>query len=113
MKEHLSRDEAIAIAKDPFHTRVDPSDILLTDRVAVVTGGGGGIGFGIALGMARFGADVAVLDIVPERTEQAVAAIEALGRKGHALPTDVMDTDQVRSAIERTGDQFGRLDILV
>jgi NAD(P)-dependent dehydrogenase (short-subunit alcohol dehydrogenase family) len=113
MKPNMNRDEAIAIAKDPFHTRVDPSDILLTDRVAVVTGGGGGIGLGIALGMAKFGADVAVLDIIPERTEQATDAIQALGRKGLALPTDVMDTDQVRRAIERTREHFGRVDILV
>ncbi|HXY91825.1 MAG TPA: SDR family oxidoreductase [Acidimicrobiia bacterium] len=111
--EKLTRDEAIEIAKDPFHTRLDPSDILLTDQVAVVTGGGGGIGMGIALGLAKFGADVAVLDIVPERTERAVEAIGELGRTGLALPTDVMDTDQIRAAIARTHERFGRIDILV
>jgi NAD(P)-dependent dehydrogenase (short-subunit alcohol dehydrogenase family) len=109
----LSREEAIELAKDPFHTRLDPSDILLTDQVAIVTGGGGGIGMGIALGLAKFGADVAVLDIVPERAERAVEAIEALGGKGLALATDVMDTDQIRTAVDRAREHFGRLTILV
>jgi NAD(P)-dependent dehydrogenase (short-subunit alcohol dehydrogenase family) len=111
--QKLTREEALAIAKDPFHTRLDPSDILLTDDVAVVTGGGGGIGMGIALGLAKFGADVAVLDIVPERAERAVEAIQELGCKGLALPTDVMDTDQVRASVDRARAHFGGLSILV
>jgi NAD(P)-dependent dehydrogenase (short-subunit alcohol dehydrogenase family) len=109
----LTRDEALELAKDPFHTRLDPSDILLRDQVALVTGGGGGIGMGIALGLAKFGAEVGVLDIVPERAERAVQAIEELGGKGLALPADVMDTDQIRAAVDRTREQFGRLTILV
>jgi NAD(P)-dependent dehydrogenase (short-subunit alcohol dehydrogenase family) len=109
----LNRDEAIEIAKDPFHTRLDPSDILLTDQVAIVTGGGGGIGMGIALGLAKFGADVAVLDVVPERAERAAEAIRELGRDGLALPADVMDTDQIRSSVDRAREHFGRLTILV
>ena len=109
----LTREEAIELSKDPFHTRLDPSDVLLRDQVALVTGGGGGIGMGIALGLARFGAEVGVLDIVPERAERAVQAIEELGGKGLALPADVMDTDQIRAAVDRTREQFGRLTILV
>jgi NAD(P)-dependent dehydrogenase (short-subunit alcohol dehydrogenase family) len=109
----LTREEAIALAKDPFHTRLDPSQVLLSDQVALVTGGGGGIGMGIALGLAKFGADVGVLDVIPERAERAVQAIEELGGKGLALPADVMDTDQIRAAVDRTREQFGRLTILV
>jgi NAD(P)-dependent dehydrogenase (short-subunit alcohol dehydrogenase family) len=109
----LTREEAIALAKDPFHTRLDPSQVLLSDQVALVTGGGGGIGMGIALGLAKFGADVGVLDVIPERAERAVQAIEELGGKGLPLPADVMDTDQVRAAVDRTREQFGRLTILV
>jgi NAD(P)-dependent dehydrogenase (short-subunit alcohol dehydrogenase family) len=109
----LTRDEAIELAKDPFHTRLDPSDILLRDHVALVTGGGGGIGMGITLGLAKFGAHVGVLDVVPERAERAVEAIEELGGKALALPADVMDTDQIRTAVDRTREQFGRLTILV
>jgi NAD(P)-dependent dehydrogenase (short-subunit alcohol dehydrogenase family) len=109
----LTRDEAIQLSKDPFHTRLDPSDVLLSDQVALVTGGGGGIGMGIALGLAKFGANVGVLDVIPERAERAVQAIEELGGKGLAVPADVMDTDQVRAAVDRTREQFGRLTILV
>jgi NAD(P)-dependent dehydrogenase (short-subunit alcohol dehydrogenase family) len=111
--ENLSREEAIEIAKDPFHTRLDPSDIMLTDEVAIVTGGGGGIGMGIALGLAKFGADVAVLDIDPRRAERAVDGVRELGRDGVALQTDVMDTDQIRAAVDRARDHFGRVSILV
>ena len=109
----LTREEAIALAKDPFHTRLDPSQVLLSDQVALVTGGGGGIGMGIALGLAKFGAEVGVLDVIPERAERAVQAIEELGGKGLALPADVMDTDQIRAAVDRTRERFGRLTILV
>jgi NAD(P)-dependent dehydrogenase (short-subunit alcohol dehydrogenase family) len=109
----LTREEAIELSKDPFHTRLDPSDILLRDQFALVTGGGGGIGMGIALGLAKFGAEVGVLDIVPERAERAVQAIEELGGKGLALPADVMDTDQIRAAVDRAREHFGRLTILV
>ncbi|MET0628093.1 MAG: SDR family NAD(P)-dependent oxidoreductase, partial [Acidimicrobiia bacterium] len=51
----------------------------LTGKVAVVTGGGAGIGRGIAVQLATHGADVAVIDIDPDRAAQAVAAVEALG----------------------------------
>jgi len=72
-------DNVMDIARDVEHTILDPSDILLNDEVAVVTGGGGGIGQGIALGLARFGCDVAVLDNVPERAASTERAIAALG----------------------------------
>jgi NAD(P)-dependent dehydrogenase (short-subunit alcohol dehydrogenase family) len=109
----MNQDEAVEIARDPFHTALDPSDILLTDQAAVVTGAGGGIGQGIALGLARFGADVAVLDIDPERAARSASAIEELGRAALALAVDVMDSDGVRGAIAQAADHFGRLDILV
>ena len=89
-----------------------PSDILLTDQVAVVTGGGGGIGRAIALAYASVGADVAIGDIVPERCEETAARIRELGRQALAIPTDVTDTSQVRALIEKTAAHFGRLDIL-
>jgi NAD(P)-dependent dehydrogenase (short-subunit alcohol dehydrogenase family) len=92
---------------------VNPSDILLTDQVAFITGGGGGIGRAIALACASVGADVAIADIVPERCEEVAARVRELGRRALALPTDVMDTDQIRAAIEKTDAEFSRLDILV
>jgi NAD(P)-dependent dehydrogenase (short-subunit alcohol dehydrogenase family) len=95
------------------HVSIDPSDILVTDRVAIVTGGGGGIGQGIALGLAKFGADVAILDIEPARCESTVAAIEAMGRRAIGIPTNVIDGDQLRASIEQVQAHFGRVDILV
>lgn len=92
---------------------MDQSDILLTDQVAVVTGGGGGIGRAIALAFASVGADVVVADVVPERCEETVARIEELGRQGLGVPTNVIEADQVRACIDRAADRFGRIDILV
>jgi len=65
-----------------------PSDIMLTDQVAIVTGGGGGIGRGIALALADVGADVVVADIEPARCEETVARIRERGRKGLGVVTD-------------------------
>jgi NAD(P)-dependent dehydrogenase (short-subunit alcohol dehydrogenase family) len=92
---------------------MDASDVLLTDQVAIVTGGGGGIGRAIALAFASVGADVAIGDIDPERCEETAERIRALGRRALPVPTDVMDTDQVRALVDRTATEFGRLDILV
>jgi NAD(P)-dependent dehydrogenase (short-subunit alcohol dehydrogenase family) len=89
------------------------NDILLTDQVAVVTGGGGGIGRAIALAFASVGANVVIGDIVPDRCEETAARVRELGRKAVGVPTDVMNTDQVRALIDRTASEFGRIDILV
>jgi NAD(P)-dependent dehydrogenase (short-subunit alcohol dehydrogenase family) len=92
---------------------MDPSDILLEDQVAFVTGGGAGIGAGIALGMARFGASIALLEIDPERAAKTASQIESLGRRALVLPGDVRDTDRIRAAVEETRNELGRIDILV
>jgi NAD(P)-dependent dehydrogenase (short-subunit alcohol dehydrogenase family) len=92
---------------------LDANDTLLTDQVAVVTGGGGGIGRAIALAFASVGADLVIGDIVPERCEETAARVRELGRKALAVPTDVMETAQVQALIERAAGEFGRIDILV
>ena len=89
------------------------SDILLTDRVAVITGGGGGIGRAIALDFASVGAHVVIADIVPERCEETAARVRETGREALPVPTDVTDTRQVHAMIEQAQQRFGRIDILV
>src|ERR1700737_3380881 len=88
-------------------------NILLTDQVAVVTGGGGGIGRAIALAYASVGAHVVIGDIIPERCEETAARVREMGRQALAVPTDVTDTNQVRALIDSADGHFKRVDILV
>jgi 3-oxoacyl-[acyl-carrier protein] reductase len=87
---------------------LDPSAVLLTDRVAVVTGAGSGIGRGIARGFAAFGAKVAVWE---RNAETCDAAAEEIG--GLSVPTDVRDSAEVDRALERTVAELGPVGILV
>jgi len=87
---------------------IDPSNILLTSRVAVVTGGGSGIGRGIASGMAAFGASVAIWERDPQTCAAAAESIGGLG-----VPTDVRDAAQVDAALQRTTAELGMPTILV
>lgn len=109
----IGREELRRRAADVENIGLAPSDILLTDQVAVVTGGGGGIGQGTALALARFGARVGVVDVIPERCRDTEAAIRRGGGAAIGLPADVMVPEQLRGAILRTYETFGRMDILV
>jgi len=83
-------------------------------RTALVTGGGRGIGRGIALRLARDGADCAITyRREPARAEEVVAEIEELGRRGLAVPLALEEPGQVPAAIRVVAETFGRLDIFV
>ncbi|QEN11922.1 SDR family NAD(P)-dependent oxidoreductase [Mycolicibacterium sp. ELW1] len=87
---------------------ISPSDILLTDRVAVVTGGGTGIGRGIADGLAQFGATVAIWERDADSCAATAAELGVLG-----IVADVRDSGQVDAALARTRDELGPVSILV
>jgi len=92
---------------------MDPSNILLTNKVAIITGGGDGIGKGIAHTFARFGADVVIADKIAERGDAVAKEVAAIGRKGIAITTDIRDYDQVTSLVSKTVSELGGVDILV
>ena len=81
--------------------------------VALITGGGTGIGRATAYELARAGAAVAICGRRAEPLEEARAELEAAGADCLALPTDVREPDQVEALVERTLERFGRIDVLV
>jgi 2-deoxy-D-gluconate 3-dehydrogenase len=85
----------------------------LSGHVAVVTGGNGGIGLGMARGLAEAGAAVVIAGRNAEKSAGAVRELEAAGAKTSAIAVDVCDEASCRALVERTLAQFGRLDILV
>jgi 2-dehydro-3-deoxy-D-gluconate 5-dehydrogenase len=85
----------------------------LSGRVAVVTGGNGGIGLGMAEGLAAAGAAVIVAARNREKSEAAVAALAATGAQSAFVALDVADPASCQAMVRQTVDRFGRLDILV
>jgi 2-dehydro-3-deoxy-D-gluconate 5-dehydrogenase len=85
----------------------------LRGKVAIVTGGNGGIGLGIARGLADAGADIAVVGRNEAKSNAAVADLEARGVEAIAIATDVTDKAAVADMVEHVIGEFGRIDILV
>ena len=85
----------------------------LKGKVAVVTGGNGGIGLGMAGGLAAAGASVAVAARDPTKSAAAVKALEALGAQALAVEVDVSREASVAGMVQAVAERFGRLDILV
>lgn len=85
----------------------------LTDKVAIVTGAGRGIGKAIALGYADAGAHVVVCARTPAEIETTASEIRGKGRQGLAIVADVRHGAQVANLVEKTLEKFGRIDVLM
>ena len=85
----------------------------LTGRVAIVTGGNGGLGLGMALGLAEAGANIVVAARNQEKTAAALSQIQAQGVKAIGVTVDVNLESDITAMVGRTMEAFGRVDILV
>jgi 2-deoxy-D-gluconate 3-dehydrogenase len=85
----------------------------LKGKVAIVTGGNGGIGLGMARGLAEAGANIVVAGRNAQKSEKAVEELSALGVKAAAIPVDVVKEESCRALVKSTVERFGRLDILI
>jgi NAD(P)-dependent dehydrogenase (short-subunit alcohol dehydrogenase family) len=85
----------------------------LEGQVAIVTGGGRGIGRATALELARMGADVVVAELDLAGGEHTAGEVKALGRRASSVPTDVTSRADLHAMVEHARSAFGRIDILV
>ncbi|MBW1668624.1 MAG: glucose 1-dehydrogenase [Deltaproteobacteria bacterium] len=85
----------------------------LTGKVAVVTGGSGGAGKAISIGLALYGADVVVTSRTLSTLEETAAEVRKLGRKALPISCDVVDPESVNNMVKQAMDEFGRIDTVV
>jgi 2-deoxy-D-gluconate 3-dehydrogenase len=85
----------------------------LTGKVAVVTGGNGGIGLGMARGLARAGANIAVVARNEEKSARAVQSLQDMGVQARAFQADVTDADAVTNVVDAVTQAFGGIHILI
>jgi meso-butanediol dehydrogenase/(S,S)-butanediol dehydrogenase/diacetyl reductase len=82
-------------------------------KVALVTGAGQGIGRAIALRLARDGADIAIVDLDPQKMEQVAEEVRSIGRKATVFKADVTGRDEVHAAVDHAANELGGFDIMV
>jgi len=85
----------------------------VTDRVAIVTGAGRGIGAACARALAEFGADVAITARTEDQLREVAADVEAVGRRALVFPADVSDLSTLDALVAATVEELGRVDIVV
>ena len=90
-----------------------PSEFDLSGKVAIVTGAGRGMGYHIALALARYGADLVVCSRTVSELEKVGAEIEKLGRRVLIQKMDVTNIPEIHSMVEAAVKTFGRIDLLV
>ncbi len=90
-----------------------PVGRLLEGKIAIVTGGGGGMGQGICIAFAEHGATVVIAEIDPERAAETAATITGFGGKALAIVADVREAADVERVVGTTVEEFGRIDVLV
>lgn len=100
----------VAVVADPL-AAFAPG--LFRGRTALVTGGGRGIGRAIALGFARFGANVVIAGRNVENLSRTAAEIEAAGVAGLAVPTNIRETGEVDALLAKSLERFGGVDFLI
>ncbi|MCD6079055.1 MAG: 2-deoxy-D-gluconate 3-dehydrogenase, partial [Ramlibacter sp.] len=82
----------------------------LTSKIALVTGGNGGIGLGMAKGLGQSGATVLIVGRNAEKSAAALRELQSLGVKAESLPCDVTDESAVKALFAQVQDRHGRLD---
>ena len=85
----------------------------MTDKVAIVTGGGRGIGAASAVGLAEAGADVVISARTTDQLEHVAEQIRSAGRRAVVVAADLSDLDAVAGLVDQARDAFGRLDLIV
>lgn len=85
----------------------------LSNKIAIITGGNGGIGLGMARGLAKAGASIVIAARNKEKSETAVTELTGIGAKATFIPVDVEKENSCRALVASTVGQFGKVDILV
>ena len=92
---------------------IDLSRFSLDGRTAIITGGSGGIGRACALAFAKAGANIVIASLPPDSIPPVLQEVESIGVNGVGLAVDVSDAAQVKSLVDQTLAQFGRIDALI